>query len=268
MFKDWLSGELRSWYVQSPHKDRIDFVGARLQELKYLPVVVRLHLHEWVRFVRHLEEHALALPCSVHDPEVPRYLAVRFPSGKSQPTARNPVVDPHLPRDGRRRSILPPCPRPTSGDQCPVPAGRPRLSGLPPEASGCRGQDGQQTGFPAHPVYGLPRASRHLDLAGDATGRPPDVLGDAVDRQGARDPAVVCQHLARFPSLGLSPGPPEARPLGGRRLGAAIPTRGYPGPLDGRRDRRTAPGGRSEHGAGQARLRDLAAGGALRHATR
>ena len=81
MFKDWLSGELRSWYVQSPHKDRIDFVGARLQELKYLPVVVRLHLHEWVRFVRHLEEHALPLPCSVHDPEVPRYLAVRFPSG-------------------------------------------------------------------------------------------------------------------------------------------------------------------------------------------
>src|SRR5213079_2460292 len=68
MFQDWLSGELRSWYVQSPHKDRIDFVGARLQELKYLPVVVRLHLHEWVRFVRHLEEHALPLPCSVHDP--------------------------------------------------------------------------------------------------------------------------------------------------------------------------------------------------------
>ena len=24
MFQDWLSGELRSWYVQSPHKDRID----------------------------------------------------------------------------------------------------------------------------------------------------------------------------------------------------------------------------------------------------
>jgi integrase/recombinase XerD len=81
MFKDWLSGELRSWYVQSPHKDRIDFVGARLQELKYLPAVVRLHLHEWVRFVRHLEEYAVPLPCSVHDPEVPRYLAVRFPSG-------------------------------------------------------------------------------------------------------------------------------------------------------------------------------------------
>ncbi|MHC5537109.1 site-specific integrase [Singulisphaera rosea] len=81
MFKDWLSGELRSWYVQSPHKDRIDFVGARLQELKYLPVVVRLHLHEWVRFARHLEEHALPLPCSVHDLGVTRYLAVRFPRG-------------------------------------------------------------------------------------------------------------------------------------------------------------------------------------------
>jgi integrase/recombinase XerD len=81
MFRDWLSGERRSWYVQSPHKDRIDFVGGRLQELKYLPVVVRLYLHEWVRFVRHLEDHALPLPRSVHDPEVPRYLAVRFPAG-------------------------------------------------------------------------------------------------------------------------------------------------------------------------------------------
>jgi integrase len=81
MFKDWLSGELRSWYVQSPHKDRIDFVGGRLLELKYLPVVVRLHLHEWVRFVRHLEEHALPLPGSVHDPEVRLYLEVRFPRG-------------------------------------------------------------------------------------------------------------------------------------------------------------------------------------------
>ena len=64
MFKDWLSGELRSWYVQSAHKDRIDFVGGRLLALKYLPVVVRLHLHEWVRFVRHLEEQALPLPRS------------------------------------------------------------------------------------------------------------------------------------------------------------------------------------------------------------
>jgi site-specific recombinase XerD len=81
MFQDWLSGELRSWYVQSAHKDRIDFVGGHLLELKYLPVVVRLHLHEWVRFGRHLEAQALPLPASVHDPEVRLYLEVRFPRG-------------------------------------------------------------------------------------------------------------------------------------------------------------------------------------------
>jgi integrase/recombinase XerD len=81
MFKGWLSGELRSWYVQSTHKGRIDFVGGRLLELKYRPVVVRLHLPEWVRFVRYLEEHALPLPCSVHDPQVRRHLEVRFPGG-------------------------------------------------------------------------------------------------------------------------------------------------------------------------------------------
>jgi integrase/recombinase XerD len=112
MFKDWLSGELRSWYIQSPHKDRIDFVGGRLQELKYLPVVVRLHLHEWVRFVRHLEEHALPLPGSVYDPEVTRYLAVRFPSGS--PSRRRGIrssirIFLEMDADGRfsRRALAP-----------------------------------------------------------------------------------------------------------------------------------------------------------------
>jgi integrase/recombinase XerD len=83
MFKDWLSGELHFWYVQSAHKERIDFVGGCLQKLRYVPAAVRLHLHEWVRFVRYLEEHALPLPCSVHEPEVQLYLKVRFPTGSS-----------------------------------------------------------------------------------------------------------------------------------------------------------------------------------------
>jgi integrase/recombinase XerD len=83
MFQDWLSGELRSWYVQSAHKNRIDFVGGCLQRLKYLPVVVRLYLREWVHFVHYLEEQALPLPRSVHDLEVHGYLKVRFPSGSS-----------------------------------------------------------------------------------------------------------------------------------------------------------------------------------------
>jgi hypothetical protein len=74
MFKDWLSGELRFWYVQSAHKKRVDFEGGCLQKLKYVPVVIRLHLHDWVRFVHYLEDQALPVPGSFRDPEVRRYL--------------------------------------------------------------------------------------------------------------------------------------------------------------------------------------------------
>jgi site-specific recombinase XerD len=81
MFKDRFSGELLSWYLQSPHKQRIDLVASHLLKLKYRPAVVRLHLHEWVRFTHHLEERALPLPPTVHAPEVQRYLPVRFPAG-------------------------------------------------------------------------------------------------------------------------------------------------------------------------------------------
>src|SRR5262245_29983137 len=83
MFKDWFSGNLRSWYVQSAHKERIDRAGSRLLRLKYLPVVVRQHLHEWVRFVRYLAEHTLPLPASFHETEVPRYCGARFPTGSA-----------------------------------------------------------------------------------------------------------------------------------------------------------------------------------------
>jgi integrase len=81
MFEDRLSGGLLSWYLKSVHKGRIDQAVSRLLELRYRPAVVRLHLHEWVRFARHLEEHELPLPPSAHEPEVGRYLRARFPAG-------------------------------------------------------------------------------------------------------------------------------------------------------------------------------------------
>jgi integrase/recombinase XerD len=81
MFKDWLSGDRLSWYLQSRHKDRVDHVGSSLLREKYLPAVVRLHLHEWVRFVHHLDERDLPLPLSFHDSQVQRYVAARFPHG-------------------------------------------------------------------------------------------------------------------------------------------------------------------------------------------
>ena len=83
MFSDWYSGELRSRYLRSIHKERIDQVGSHLLRLKYLAVVVRQYLHEWVRFVHHLAERSLSLPASIHETEVQDYFAVRFPTGSS-----------------------------------------------------------------------------------------------------------------------------------------------------------------------------------------
>lgn len=83
MFMGWLSGERLSWYLQSHHKDRVDHVGRSLLKEKYLPIVVRLHLHEWVRFVHYLKDHDLPVPSSFHDWGVQRYIAVRFPHGSS-----------------------------------------------------------------------------------------------------------------------------------------------------------------------------------------
>lgn len=81
MFTDWFSGELLVTYVRSVHKDRIDYVGTCLLRQRYLPLVVRQRLHEWVRFARHLEQQALDVPTSIHDPRVQDYLKVRFPTG-------------------------------------------------------------------------------------------------------------------------------------------------------------------------------------------
>jgi len=81
MYRNLLSGELLALYLCSAHKDRLDHVANHLLKKKYLPIVVRQHLHEWVRFARYLEEHRIVLPSSFHDPEVQRYLEVRFPEG-------------------------------------------------------------------------------------------------------------------------------------------------------------------------------------------
>lgn len=81
MFTYWFSGDPRRWYQASPHRARIDHVGKSLLERQYLDVVVRDHLHEWVRFTRHLDGRGLALPASVWAPEVREYVAARLPRG-------------------------------------------------------------------------------------------------------------------------------------------------------------------------------------------
>jgi hypothetical protein len=81
MFTHWFSGEARRWYQASPHRARIDHVGKALRERQYLDVVVREHLHEWLRFTRDLAGRGLALPANIWAPEVREYVAARLPRG-------------------------------------------------------------------------------------------------------------------------------------------------------------------------------------------
>ena len=76
MFSNWFSGDECWQYRTSPHKQRMDHVGSSLLELRYANEVIRQHLHEWLRFSRHIEERGLLLPAPVTD-TVRQYLAQR-----------------------------------------------------------------------------------------------------------------------------------------------------------------------------------------------
>src|ERR1039457_1634744 len=76
MFSNCFSGDECGQYCTSPHKQRMDQVGSRLLELRYANDVIRQHLHEWLRFSRHLEERGLPLPATGTD-TVRQYVARR-----------------------------------------------------------------------------------------------------------------------------------------------------------------------------------------------
>jgi site-specific recombinase XerD len=68
MFSNWFSGDDRERYRKSPHKQRVDFVGNRLLDLRYAHEVIRQHLHEWLRFCLYLEKGQTApLPATCTD---------------------------------------------------------------------------------------------------------------------------------------------------------------------------------------------------------
>jgi integrase len=79
MFTTWFSGEQRRLYGQSVFRARIDHVGQCLRTQEYLDVVVRDHLHEWLRFASYLEARGLPLPTSVYADTVQAYFAARLP---------------------------------------------------------------------------------------------------------------------------------------------------------------------------------------------
>lgn len=87
MFTAWFSGEQRQRYRLSVHRARIDHVGQCLRAQEYLDVVVRDHLHEWLRFATYLEDRDLALPVSMYADPVQAYRAARVP-GRSASRGR------------------------------------------------------------------------------------------------------------------------------------------------------------------------------------
>ncbi len=76
MFSKWFSGDECGQYRTSPYKQRMDQVGSSLLELRYANEVIRQHLHEWLRFSRHLEKRGLLLPAAGAD-TVGQYLKRR-----------------------------------------------------------------------------------------------------------------------------------------------------------------------------------------------
>lgn len=75
MFLNWFSGNSQLAYQTSPHKQRIDQLGAQLLKLRYANEVIRQHLHEWLRFSSHLNKG----PClpAMLDKNVRRYMVQR-----------------------------------------------------------------------------------------------------------------------------------------------------------------------------------------------
>lgn len=79
----WLSGKYRRIYQESPLRTRIDHVVKALLDRRYLDVVVRQHVYEWLRFTSHFAQRAQALPVSMRSPAVRQYVSARLPHGSA-----------------------------------------------------------------------------------------------------------------------------------------------------------------------------------------
>jgi len=77
MFSTWYSGDARDRYRVNPHKARIDQIGTRLVQDRYLPDVIRHHLHEWLRFRTYLGRYGVAAGASPSNEAVRRYIVER-----------------------------------------------------------------------------------------------------------------------------------------------------------------------------------------------
>jgi site-specific recombinase XerD len=77
MFSNWFSGDDIERYRTSPHKQRIDSIASSLVRLSYASEVTRQHLHEWLRFSRHLDTNESASLPEPNAEIVRQYVAQR-----------------------------------------------------------------------------------------------------------------------------------------------------------------------------------------------
>jgi integrase len=75
-------------YRACAHKSRIDLIGQRLIEQRYLRTVIAQHLREWLRFVTYLEGRGFGLPLDSRRSEVQAYVAQRLHTCRSASRAR------------------------------------------------------------------------------------------------------------------------------------------------------------------------------------
>jgi integrase/recombinase XerD len=66
-----------SFYHESPYKARIDLIGQRLIEQRYLPVVTAEHVREWLRFTIFLQKRGLSLPRNIGEGAAQAYFSRR-----------------------------------------------------------------------------------------------------------------------------------------------------------------------------------------------
>ena len=81
------SGDARDRYRISSHKSRIDLIGGRLVQQRYLDEAIRRLLHEWLRFTDDVDQSRLSRPPSLTDDAVRTYVAARA-LGKSASLGR------------------------------------------------------------------------------------------------------------------------------------------------------------------------------------
>jgi site-specific recombinase XerD len=79
----WISGRYKKGYLESPLRARIEHVAKALVDRRYLDVVVRQHVYEWLRFASYLLRHGQALPVDARSSVVRRYLSSRLPHGSA-----------------------------------------------------------------------------------------------------------------------------------------------------------------------------------------